>query len=415
MKESILQNLENPVRLEELYRSNKTAFKRSFLELYPSRPTSTVAICWYERFQEESSSIAWGKGADLIFILIASLFATFIAKIPEFFNVSENDFFPRNISFIVFPTLAAYFAWMRKLPLKVCLVVLAVFIGAALYINLMPLNLESDAMILSCIHLPLVGWSLLGFVYTGGSIRQWEQRPEFLRYNGDVFVMGSLIVSGIMILSGITIGLFSLIGLSIADFYTKWILITELAAVPLMATYVIRFNPQLVNKVSPVIARIFSPVVLVTLVSYLIGIAIAQKDPYNDREFLLLFNGLLIGVLAIIFFSVVELQRTNESKLALWIIFLLAIVTIIVNAIALSAILYRIGSWGFTPNRTAVLGGNILFFVNLVLITLQLLKQLRGTTPDVNSVEKSIALFMPVYAIWAAVVTFFFPLIFGMH
>jgi hypothetical protein len=304
---------------------------------------------------------------------------------------------------------------MRKLPLKVCLVVLAVFIGAALYINLMPLSLESDAMILSCIHLPLVGWSLLGIVYTGGSIRQWEQRPEFLRYNGDVIVMGSLIVSGIMILSGITIGLFSLIGLSIADFYTKWILITELAAAPLMATYVIRFNPQLVNKVSPVIARIFSPVVLVTLVSYLIGIAIAQKDPYNDREFLLLFNGLLVGVLAIIFFSVVELQRTNESKLALWIIFLLAIVTIIVNVIALSAILYRIGSWGFTPNRTAVLGGNILFFVNLVLITLQLLKQLRGTTPDVNSVEKSIALFMPVYAIWAAVVTFFFPLIFGMH
>ena len=80
MKESILQNLDNPVQLEELYRSNKTAFKRSFLELYPSRPTSTVAICWYERFQEETSSIAWGKGADLLFILIASLVATFIAK-----------------------------------------------------------------------------------------------------------------------------------------------------------------------------------------------------------------------------------------------------------------------------------------------------------------------------------------------
>jgi hypothetical protein len=255
----------------------------------------------------------------------------------------------------------------------------------------------------------------VGFVFTGGAVRQWEQRPAFLRYNGDVIVMGSLIVSGIMILSGITIGLFSLIGLSIADFYTKWILITELAAAPLIATYVIRFNPQLVNKVSPVIARIFSPVVLVTLVSYLIGIAIAQKDPYNDREFLLLFNGLLIGVLAIIFFSVVELQRTNESKLTLWVIFLLAIVTIIVNAIALSAILYRISSWGFTPNRTAVLGGNILFFINLVLITLQLLKQVRGNTSDVNSVEKSIALFMPVYAIWALVVTFLFPLIFGMH
>jgi hypothetical protein len=93
----------------------------------------------------------------------------------------------------------------------------------------------------------------------------------------------------------------------------------------------------------------------------------------------------------------------------------LAIVTIIVNAIALSAILYRIGSWGFTPNRTAVLGGNVLFFVNLILITKQLFRQVRGTTLDVNSVEKSIALFMPIYAIWALVVTFLFPLIFGTH
>lgn len=415
MKNSIQENLDNPVQLEALYRSNKIAFKRSFSELFPDRPTSPVAICWYERLQEESSSIAWGRGGDLVFILIAAVVATFIAKIPSFFSIEENDFYPRNISFFLFPTLTAYFAWMQKISIKTMLIVLALFIGAAVYINWLPLKMESDTMILSCIHLPLVGWSLLGFIYTGGLLKQWEKRPDFIRYNGDVLVMGSLIVSGIMILSGVTIGLFGLIGLSITEFYTNWVLIIELAAAPLVATYVIRYNPQLVNKVSPVIARIFSPVVLVTLVSYLIGIAIAQKDPYNDREFLLLFNGLLIGVLAIIFFSVVELQRNTETKLALWIIFLLALVTIIVNGIALSAILYRISSWGFTPNRTAVLGGNVLFFINLIFITRQLFLQLRGTTVSVYPVEKSIALFMPVYAIWAFIVTFLFPLIFGMH
>lgn len=415
MTNAIQENLDNPVQLEALYRSNKTAFKRAFLELFPSRPTSPVAICWYERLQEESSSIAWGKGGDFLFILAAALFATFIAKIPSFFPISENEFYPRNISFILFPTLTAYFAWINKVSVKALLTVLALYIGSAIFINWVPLQLDSDTMILSCIHLPLVGWALLGFIFTGGELKQWERRPDFLRYNGDVLVMGSLIVSGIMLLSGVTIGLFSLIGLSISEFYTEWILITELSAAPLIATYVIRYNPQLVNKVSPVIARIFSPVVLVTLVSYLIGIAIAQKDPYNDREFLLLFNGLLIGVLAIIFFSVVELQRNAESKLALWIIFLLALVTIIVNGIALSAILYRISSWGFTPNRSAVLGGNILFFINLIFISRQLFLQLRGKSLTVYPVEKSIALFMPVYAVWAIIVTFLFPLIFGLH
>jgi len=100
-----------------------------------------------------------------------------------------------------------------------------------------------------------VGWSLLGFVYGKGQLRDWESRPAFLRFNGDLIVMGSLIVSGVMILSGITMGLFSLIGLSIEDFYARWILIAELSASPLIATYVIRYNPQLVNKVSPFIAE----------------------------------------------------------------------------------------------------------------------------------------------------------------
>lgn len=415
MNNSISENIDNPIGLEQLYRSNKSQFKRSFFELFPSRPESPVALCWYERLQSENSSIAWGKGSDLLFISMAAILAAAIAKIPDFFPIGMDFFYPRNISFIVLPMLAAYFAWLQKLPLKTTITVLLLFVSAAVFINWLPLPLTSDTMLLSCIHLPLVGWSLLGFIYTGGRLRNWERRPDFLRYNGDLLVMGSLIVSGIMLLTGITIGLFDLIGLSIAEFYTKWILIVELAAAPLIATYVIRYNPLLVNKVSPVIARIFSPVVLITLVAYLIGIAIAKKDPFNDRDFLLLFNGLLIGVLAIIFFSVVELQRSTESKLAYWIIFLLALVTILVNGIALSAILYRIGSWGFTPNRTAVLGGNILFFVNLLFIAYRLSRQVRGFSTTGQEIEKSIAQFLPIYSAWAIVVTFLFPLIFGMR
>jgi hypothetical protein len=415
MKNTILENIDNPARLENLYRANKSQFKRSFLEIFPTSPESPIALCWYERLQSESGSIAWGKGSDLLFISFAALLAAAIAKIPDFFPVTMEFFYPRNISFIVLPILAAYFAWVQKLPTKVISTVMLLYVGAAVYINWLPLPLSSDTMILSCIHLPLVGWSLLGFVFTGGAIRSWEKRPDFLRYNGDLLVMGSLIVSGIMLLTGITIGLFDLIGLSIADFYTKWILIVELTAAPLVATYVIRYNPQLVNKVSPVIARIFSPVVLVTLVAYLVGIAIAKKDPFNDRDFLLLFNGLLIGVLAIIFFSVVELQRSATSKWASWILFLLALVTIIVNGVALLAILYRISSWGFTPNRTAVLGGNLLFFVNLILITYRLSQQVRGHSTHGRDVEKAISQFLPVYSAWAFIVTFLFPLIFGMH
>ncbi|WP_439882026.1 hypothetical protein ACSX1A_02465 [Pontibacter sp. MBLB2868] len=49
-------------------------------------------------------------------------------------------------------------------------------------------------------------------------------------------------------------------------------------------------HPDLVNKVSPVIARIFSPLVLVMLVIYLFAILYSGKNPYSDREFLIIFN-----------------------------------------------------------------------------------------------------------------------------
>lgn len=411
MREILQLNLSDPTKLESLYRSDKSGFRKAFFELFPSKPADPIAICWYERLQEESTAISWGKGADLLVILIATILATSIAKIPDFFSLKPEEFFPRNISFIVLPVLTGYFMWLHQLKKQTILTVFFIFMACAVYINWLPGNFNNDTLILSCIHLPLVGWSLLGFIYSKGQLRDWRARPAFLRFNGDLIVMGSLIVSGVMLLTGITLGLFSLIGLSIEEFYTQWILIAELSASPLIATYIIRYNPQLVNKVSPVIARIFSPLVLVTLVAYLIGILIAGKDPYTDRDFLMLFNALLIGVLAIIFFSVVEMKRTTENKLSHWIIFLLALVTIVVNGIALSAIIYRIGSWGFTPNRLAVLGGNLLFFINLILLARQLFRQLRGQVAT-HSVEEVIARYLPVYFIWAVLVTFMFPLIF---
>lgn len=415
MKNMIQDHLANPAMLEQLYRSNRAEFKKAFNALYPSLPEDSIAQCWYQRLHEEGGTISWGKKHELIFVIVAALVATLIAKVPAIFNVKEEFFYPRNISFIVFPTLMAYFIWMKRLSSKIMGVAAVLLAIAAVYINLLPENENSDTFILACIHLPLFAWALTGFVYTGGSLRDWSERPEYLRLNGDLIVMGSLISSVVMALTGITIGLFSLIGLHIEEFYTNWILIAELCASPLVATYVVKANPQLVNKVSPVIARIFSPLVLITLVAYLVGIAVAKKDPFNDRDFLLLFNVLLIGVLAIIFFSVIEMHRSAANQISLLIILLLSGVTIIVNAIALSAILFRISSWGITPNRLAVLGGNILFFTNLIMIARQLYLQYRGKASQHNGVEKSIAIFLPVYAAWAMIVLFLFPLIFGFR
>jgi hypothetical protein len=223
--------------------------------------------------------------------------------------------------------------------------------------------------------------------------------------------MTTLILIAGGILTGITIGLFSAIGFNIERFYTEYVVVIGLAAAPIIGTYITQTNPQLVNKVSPVIAKIFSPLVLITLVVYLPAILFSGKDPYNDREFLMVFNFLLIGVMAIILFSVAETFKKTENRTGSFILIALSIVTVIVNGIALSAILFRISAWGITPNRLAVLGGNILILTNLLIVTFKLIKNF-SKKGDIKEVENSIALFLPVYILWTIVVTFIFPLLF---
>ena len=133
-----------------------------------------------------------------------------------------------------------------------------------IFINILPGDNKSDTLILSCIHLPFFLWAVLGFSFVGDDVKSYKRRIDFLRYNGDLVVLTTLILIAGMVMTGITVGLFSLIGFSIKDFYFQWIVVFGVAASPIVATYVIQTNPQLVNKVSLVIAKIFSPLVLIT-------------------------------------------------------------------------------------------------------------------------------------------------------
>lgn len=411
MKNKILSNIDNPKELEKLYRENTSGFKQGFNELYPELDDSDIAIFWHERLNFKGSEVSWGTNNDLKFVAIASIIAGFIAKLPDIFDLKTEPFYQRNIGFLIFPFLMAFFVWKNKIDLRKTITVAGILLLSLLFINSFPCDDSGDIYILSCIHLVLFLWVILGFTFVGTSWKNHEMRLDFLRYNGDLIIMSGLILIAGMILTGITIGLFSLIEIQIEEFYFRWIGVFGLVAVPIVGNYVIQTNPQLVNKVSPVIAKIFSPLVLLMLVTYLAAILYSKKDPYNDREFLLIFNILLIGVMAIIFFSVAETSRSAGNWIATVILFLLSVVTILVNSIALSAIIFRIFEWGITPNRLAVLGSNILFLLNLLFAATKLFKTLKNKC-EIVEVENSISRFLPYYALWTIIVTFIFPLLF---
>ncbi|MCW3116112.1 MAG: hypothetical protein JWM28_194, partial [Chitinophagaceae bacterium] len=313
MKIDILINIDNPRQLEKLYRQNKSGFKQEFNKVYAELKENRIADFWNERLNYESEDVYWGTTRDIVFVIIASLLAGIIAKIPGFFNLDEEFFYQRNIGFIVFPILFLYFAWKNKLKTKTIVFISVAILGSLFFINFLPDQKKSDSVLLACIHLPLFLWSMLGYAFVGGNLTNYKKRLGFLVYNGDLAVMTAVILIAGIILTGVTIGLFALIDLNIKKFYFENVVIFAVAASPIVGTYLTETNPQIVNKVSPVIAKIFSPLVLITVIAYLVAIVISGKDPYNDREFLLTFNALLIGVMAIIFFSVAGTSRPTKN------------------------------------------------------------------------------------------------------
>ncbi len=412
MNESLQTLLEQPAELEKRYRKNKTAFIKSFNELYPSVQGNPLADAWHERLNYESDGVQWGTKADWLFILISGAIAGTLAKLPAFFTLQEDEFYARNLGFVVFPFLCAYFIRKSKLPLSNFLFPLASLLLAGLYINLLPTQTGSDTVVLACIHLPLFLWGMLGLIFSESDPKNLSKRLSYLQYNGETIIVGGILLLAGGLLTGITIPLFGLIGVNIEDIYFQYIAVYGLAAAPLLATLITQSNPELVNKVPPIVAKIFSPLVLLMLTSYLVAIAYAGKDPYSDRDFLLLFNLLLLGVMALIFFSVVESVEEKKVGLMTWVLVSLSLITLVVNGIALSAIAFRISEWGITPNRLAVLGVNLVMLVHLVMVSRQLIQTVRGKS-KLEEVGFTLVRYLPIYLLWTAIVTFLFPVLFG--
>jgi hypothetical protein len=418
MQNEIRSHISDPEILEKLYRDDKKAFKAAFEQVYPAMEQTEAARFWKARLDYEGrpETVRSFRLAEIISVIAICLFIAFLIRIPAIFHLSGPDaFYQRYVSLIVFLGISLYTVWSKKIrePKKLVFTALA-FLIPSLYVSFLTVSGGGDAVILSLIHLPLLMWFVYGAVFTSWELNDRDKSMGFLRHNGDLAIMYILFAISGGILTGITIALFASIGISIEKLYTENILVSGAVAAPVVASFFIEKIPSLVSKIASVIAGIFSPLVLITLLVFLGSVIVTGKDPYNDRDFLLIFNGILLGVMGIIIFSVSETSALTDRKFGSYILLMLSVITVIVDLVALSAIFYRLGEFGLTPNRLAVLVSNLLVLINLVLIMTDLFRIcFRGR--EFRSVEMTVAKFLPVYLFWIIIVVFTFPLIFGVN
>ena len=416
MKEKIKDNIDNPEKLEELYHNDKNGFESAFKEVYPGIKETELSSFWKVRLGYNKPATSSDKLflKDIIKLIAVCVLLGFLIKIPAIFNLDEEMFYFRNTGLIVFSGLILYIALNRRNfdYKKIAFTVSALTI-LTIYVNVLPAVNESDSINLVYIHLPILLWALFGFVYIDFDHKDVYGRVDYIRYNGDLAILMAIMVIAGAILSGITIILFETIGINIEEAYMKNVGFIGAVSIPIVATYITRNFKSLTNKIAPIIANIFSPLVLLAAMVFLGALTFSGKNLFEDRDFLLIFNLMLLGVMAVIVFSVSETFMNPTSKFNTMVLFILAILTVIIDGIALSAIFYRLGAYGITPNRLAVLGSNVLILGNLLWLIVELYK-VNFRKSDISNIEISIAKYLPVYLIWILFVVFGFPLIFAL-
>ena len=422
MKQEIIQNIENPELLEKLYRENKTGFTNDFLALFPEIKDSPLAHFWQIRLQEEVLSgekeedyaaihevTPTGK-FNLIYTVIAALVCGTIFKIPQIFGINAQNFVTDNIAFVVLPALTLFYLLKFKTESKKYLIVFSVILAGLLFMNLLPWNEGSHTRILSAIHFSFISWVLLGAAYANFDISSRKARMLFLKRNGDTFVLTGVIICAGMLLTMLCVAMFGVIKVRIDNILGDYVVVYGLVSAPLFANYMIESSPKIINKVAPFISKLFTPLMLIVMTGFLIALVFFAKDPFNNREELIVFNVLLGAIIAVIVFTFSG-NSDNHRSIYNKILLLLSMEAMIINSIVLSAIVYRLFSFGVSPNRIAVLGANLLLFSNLILITIKLIQFVRNKAAAEN-VESSMTVMLPYYAVWAVIIAVLMPVFF---
>ena len=358
-----------------------------------------------------NSNMIWGHPKHWIVLLLCVSMAGLVIKLPDLIGWPIDSYLQKNIGLALFPWLVILFATLKTTTIKSLMRVLLTFLAATVFVNGLGPIMSDDVLFLIAIHLPILYWVLYGLMYLGHNWRMPRERLNFLRHNGDLLVLSTVLGMAGLLTMLMTFALYELIGIQITEAHVTNIITWGAPAVPLTATFLLILNPELVKHISPLVAKIFTPLVLFILSTFTLGLFLTQHTAYQDRQVLLVLNVVLIAVMALILFSISTLNQSRTTRLQMGLLFSLSAISLLDNTIALSSVVWRLLEMGLSPNRIAVFGANVLIWIHLFKVTLALWQTWRKVETK-DMVERVIAEYLPVYALWCCVVCFVFPWLF---
>ncbi len=318
----------------------------------------------------------------------------------------------RNLGLLVFPFLAAYFAWKRRLTAPVGATLVVSFSVLAVLLNVYPFAAGGSVELLAALHAPVVMWALVGVAYVGGRWRSDARRMDFVRFTGELAIYYTLLALGGGVLVGLTVAVLSLLGVDPQPVLAGWLLPIAVPGALVVAAWLVESKQNVAENIAPVLTRVFIPLTIIMLVAVLVILATAGGLERVDRGLLILMDAILVLVLGLLLYSISARDSLARPGLFDALQLVLVVAALAVNAVMLSAMLARITEFGFSPNKIAALGLNLLLLVHLVRAAWLTIGFLRGRRLF-SALERWQTRYLPVYAVWALVVVAIFPLVFS--
>jgi hypothetical protein len=356
--------------------------------------------------------------SEMLVVLGLAAAAALAVKVPALFGIPLNPdddpprFYARNASLFVFPLLTFYFVWKRGLNFVSALWLALPFAAGAVFANIYPFHTRGDTEFLTALHLPIALWLAVGFAYTRGRWFADGGRMNFVRFSGEWVIYYVLIALGGGVLTSFTFMMFRAIGMNPAWFVAGWLLPCGAAGAVIIGSWLVEAKQSVIENMAPVLTRLFTPLFTVLLLAFLATMAWTGSPINVKREVLIGFDLLLVLVVGLVLYAASARDPQARPDFFDGLQLLLVVSALVVDGVALAAIAARISEFGFTPNRVAALGENLILLINLAWSAWLYACFLRHRDSFAVLERWQIA-YLPVYSIWAALVVVMFPPVFG--
>ena len=357
---------------------------------------------------------------ETLVVLCLTVAAALAVKAPALFghSISPNEEFPlfyaRNASLLVFPVLIVYFIWKRGSDVVRSLALALPFGAGIVLANTFSFPNGSDTAVLTVLHLPIALWLVVGVAYVGGRWFADGGRMNFVRFSGELAIYYVLIALGGFVVILFTFMMVRAIGMNPDWFVAGWLIPCGAAGAIIIGSWLVEAKQSVIENMAPVLTRLFTPLFTVLLLVFLATMAWTGSPINVQREVLIGFDLLLAVVVGLVLYAASARDPQAPPDFFDGLQLLLVVSALVVDCVALAAIGARISEFGFTPNRVAALGENLILLVNLAGSAWFYVRFLRHRS-SFAALERWQIAYLPVYCVWAALVVVVFPLVFGFR